>query len=97
MEKYTETITLHLMAKKYHSDEEYEYSTSTTDMSDYGYIPITTKDIEVSIDIPEDFDPVNGHIDSLKAEKQKIAAEAQLKMNNLEEQIQSLLAIECDS
>ena len=33
-------------------------------------------------------------IDALRAEKQNIAAEAQVQMNNLDERIQSLLAIE---
>jgi len=50
--------------------------------------------MEVSMDIPDNFDLTNSHIDILKAEKQKIYAEAQIKTNNLEEQIQSLLAIE---
>jgi len=36
-------------------------------------------------------------IESLKAEKKNIGAEAQVKINNLDGKIQSLLAIECDS
>lgn len=55
---------------------------------------ITVGSMEVSIDIPDDFDITNAHIEILRAEKQKIHAEAQVKTNNLEEQIQSLLAIE---
>jgi len=47
-----------------------------------------TVDIELKDDIAQE------HIDILKAQKDSIAAEAQIKMNNLEEQIQSLLAIE---
>jgi len=52
---------------------------------------------EIEMEVPEGFDPTQPHIDLLKAEKQRLAAEAQIKMNNLDEQIQSLLAIECDS
>jgi len=58
---------------------------------------ITVNKMEVSMEVPEGFDPNQPHIDMLKAEKNKIAGDAQIKMNNLEEQIQSLLAIECDS
>ena len=39
----------------------------------------------------------DGHIDILKAEKQRIQAEAHLKAENIEEQIQSLLCIEDQS
>ena len=46
----------------------------------------------VTVELKEDITPEK--IDALKAEKDKIAAEAQIKMNNLEEQIQSLTAIE---
>ena len=46
----------------------------------------------VTVDIKDDV--TQEHIDILKAQKDEIAAEAQIKMNNIEEQIQSLLAIE---
>jgi len=46
----------------------------------------------VTVELKDDITPEK--IEALKAEKDKIAAEAQIKMNNLEEQIQSLLAIE---
>ena len=61
------------------------------------YMPddaIVLRSMEVEMSIPEDFDYVNPQIDILKKEKQRINVEAQLKVNNLEEQIQSLLAIE---
>lgn len=93
MKTHTETIKFYLMAKLW-TDGEVQYNTFSIDMSEYGYILVTTKEVEVLIDIPEGFDPVTGQVDSLKKEKQKIGAEAQLKMNNIDEQIQSLLAIE---
>ena len=93
MSTHIQKAELYLMAQKGHNDD-YIYSICQCDMSEYGYIPVAIKEFELSFDIPDDFDPVNGHIDALKAEKQKIAADAQVKMNNLEEQIQSLLCIE---
>ena len=94
MAKHTETIEMILHVRKDDWEDEYKYSVFSSDMSACGYIPILAKEIEVTFDIPDGFDPVNAHIDTLKEEKQKIAAEAQVKMNNLEEQIQSLLCIE---
>ena len=50
--------------------------------------------MEVTMEIPEDFDINSAHIDILKAEKSKIQAEAHLKAENLEMQIQELMMIE---
>ena len=90
MKTITETVKLYLH-QDMHSDK---HTIFQTDMSEYGYILVSYKDVEITMDIPEGYDKNTAHIDSLKAEKQKIAGDAQLKMNNLEEQIQSLLAIE---
>lgn len=95
MKTVTKTHTIYLTAKKI--GREYSYGIELVDMSEYGYINVETKEIELSMDVPEGYDPVTGHIDALRDEKQKIGAEAQVKINNIEEQIQSLLAIECDS
>lgn len=95
MENVTKKHTIYLTAKKIGG--KYSYGIEMVDMSEYGYITVETKEIEVSMDVPEGYDPVNGHIDALRDEKQKIGAEAQVKINNIEDQIQSLLAIECDS
>jgi len=55
---------------------------------------ITVGSQEITMEIPEDFDINTAHIDILKAEKSKIQAEAHLKAQNLEDQIQALLCIE---
>ena len=91
MKTITKTETAYLHLSKYIDGE---YVVYMTDMSEYGDVLVATQEIEFSIDIPEDFNPNNARVDSLKAEKQKIAGDAQIKMNNIEEQIQSLLAIE---
>ena len=95
MEKQTLTHTFYLAS--FNAGGNFSYCINPTDMTEYGYQTIATKEVEVEIDFPENFDPVNCHIDALKEKKQAIAAKAQVDMNNLEEQIQSLLAIECDS
>lgn len=89
METITKTIYLNAVPSDF-EDGGYRYSMLDFDRDD----GINVGSIEVSIDIPEDFDLNSAHVEILKTEKNKIYAEAQLKCNNLEEQIQSLLAIE---
>lgn len=48
----------------------------------------------IEVDIPDDFDPTPGRIATMKAEKQRILAEAHVKAENIEEQIQKLLCLE---
>ena len=49
---------------------------------------------EIEIDIPDDFDPTPIQIEKLRKEKQRILAEAQVKANNIDQQIQEMLCIE---
>jgi len=49
---------------------------------------------ELEVDVPDDFDPIPGRIDTLRKKKQEILAEAQAKANNIEDQIQRLLSLE---
>lgn len=57
---------------------------------DYVYIG----DHELEAEIPDDFDPIPGKIEVLRKEKQRIQAEAHVKAENIEAQIQELLCIE---
>ena len=56
------------------------------------YALVTTATVEV--EIPDDFDPVPQRIATLKNERQRILAEAEVKANNIEDQIRRLLCIE---
>ncbi len=49
---------------------------------------------EFEVEIPDNFDPITGVIATLKAEKQKVLADAHVKAKQIDDQIQSLLAIE---
>ena len=46
------------------------------------------------VEIPDNFDPNPAKIATLRAEKQRIQAEAHVKAANIEQQIQELLCIE---
>ena len=49
---------------------------------------------EFNVDIPDNFDPITGVVAALKAEKQKVLADAHVKAEQIEDQIQRLLCIE---
>jgi hypothetical protein len=55
---------------------------------------VMVREIEVEADIPDDFDPRPQQIAALRGQKEKLQAEAQLKINNIDEQIQKLLCLE---
>jgi hypothetical protein len=71
-----------------------EYMIYGCDMSEYQYVLVNTHHVDVEMAIPDGYDKTGYRIGQLKAEQQSIAGDAQIKMNNIEEQIQSLLAIE---
>jgi hypothetical protein len=64
---------------------------SDTDLSKSGFTYVG--EAEITLHILDDDKIVANKIDALKAEKQNVIAEAQLKANKIEERIQSLLAI----
>ena len=49
---------------------------------------------EFETEIPDDFNPLPAKIEILRQEKQRIQAEAHVKAENIEQQIQELLCIE---
>lgn len=79
---------------KYEWDSEPQYAIWRCDMSDNGPEYVCIGEREFETEIPDDFDPRPSQISALRKAKQEILADAQLKVNNIEEQIQSLLCIE---
>ena len=82
-EQKTMTIYLHL-------DKWDNLSTATMDLSDHGYIMITSK--EVTFDA-ENLDPSKIRqlrIDSLEKNKKALLSDAQVKADDIDEQIQRL-------
>ena len=73
-------------------ETEYRYSIHSTDMSDYGYTLVTEK--TVSFDLPPESLMLNKEITMLNRKAQKIKAEAFVATEKINNQIQSLLAIE---
>jgi hypothetical protein len=57
-----------------------------------GYIPAGTATL--TIEVPDDFDPRMGVVDALKDQKQKLMAEFQSRINEIDKQISQYTAIE---
>jgi hypothetical protein len=74
-----------------------EYFIFQSEMSSHGYVTVATTDADVSFEVPDDYDKTAEHIAILEEEKNRINAEAYVKTENIEHQIQSLLAIEDQS
>lgn len=53
--------------------------------------------VEVDIDVPEFTQEqfTNGYVEQLREVKEKLKADTQIKIQSLDEQIESLLALEC--
>ena len=73
---------------------KYEFTVFQSDVSGYGYFLVCKKEIEVTADIDDNFSIDAAEIASLKEQKKKIQAEANKKIVEIEERIQSLLCIE---
>lgn len=73
--------------------EEYKFSWhSLKDMSICNYIYVMPHELE--IDIPDDFNPIPDEIENYRKEQTRIRAEAEQKINMLEDQIGKLSCLE---
>ena len=48
---------------------------------------------EITMQVPDDFDPVDSFVGNMRDEQEKLKAECSLKVDNIEQQIQSMLAL----
>lgn len=55
------------------------------------YSPI--REVEIEVDVPDDFDPRPGIVEGMREQKKRILSDAQIKANQIDEQIQQLLSI----
>jgi len=91
MAKIQITTLLHMQAPAY-GETEPTFRLYPFDMSRHGCALIGERTVEV--DVPEEFDPKPALINALREEQAEIRAEAQGKVNRIEERIQSLLCLE---
>ena len=92
-----ETITIYVQARKFQHENEFtiEYSTTKSKSNDYTiYILVETLKVEVPKITASNEVLTLEQVEQLREVKSKLQAEAQVQINNIDEQINSLLAIE---
>lgn len=75
-------------------DGQIDFSLYYSDMSQYGETALMEKDVTVEFELPDDFDLTTAEVEALKKQKQQVQAEAQVRINLIDEKIQRLLCIE---
>lgn len=88
-------ITMFIRAtwNKYAGDSgAFQYDVCNSDMTEYGYVMVDERELEFESPVEQDLKM--RVIQSLKAKKEKKRAEAQAELNEIDEEIQELLAIE---
>lgn len=93
--KRTSQIELFLHARKDWEGKDY-YSAFQSDMSGttgFGFVVAKTT-VDVDFEIPDDFNLNVEMVNALRKQQKSIQAEAQMKLTQIEDQIQRLLCIE---
>ena len=90
--------TMYIQAEKQTWNNEFEVKVNAYhNTSDKYSIVIDIDEVEVEVEVPvftqEQF--TNGHVEQLRALKEKLKADTCLQIQSLDEQIESLLALEC--
>lgn len=91
------TITIFTQARKWRSDKEFtiEHNTIEHETSEYAlYITLDEQSVEVNTVDTDSEKLTLAHIEYLKSLKIKVHAEAQIKQQNLDIQINDLLALD---
>lgn len=88
------TIKAFLHYHKYDWQDNPTYEVFPNDMSTIGPQYVLIKKIDVEVEIPDNFDPRPQQVAALRKEKQNILSETNVKVANIDEQIQKLLCIE---
>ncbi|WP_145494948.1 hypothetical protein [Yersinia massiliensis] len=93
------TTTIYIHTNPYSTSKDDRFTVHTCDMSQGGsaYVLLETREITIPFDEPDPFEIISKHVDSLRSEKKKIAAESYHKQSLIDDQIQALLCIEHDT
>jgi len=80
---------------KYAWDDKPTYSFYTFDPTEHmGTETVVLMEHSFYVEVPDNFDPRPGQVAALKAKKEKVQAEFSKRVMELDEQINSLLALE---
>ena len=79
---------------KYSWSDEIDFELCPCDMTSTSKDYALISEHEFEVEIPDDFDPRPQQVASLKAEKQKVMADCQVKIDAIDDQISRLTCIE---
>jgi hypothetical protein len=91
--------TLYIQAEKYSFDDEFSVTVSTfKSESDQSRTVVDIAEHEIELEVPDlDQNKLTlAHIDQLKKMKVKVMAENEIRLVNIEGEIQKLMALECE-
>tara|TARA_R110002126_G_scaffold272267_1_gene416413 strand:+ start:278 stop:559 length:282 start_codon:yes stop_codon:yes gene_type:complete len=87
------TITAHLHYRKYHFDEQGTFELFSVNLGDSdGRTYVGPREVEV--DVPENYDPRAQQIAALEKQKQKVMADFQKTVTEINARISNLQALE---
>lgn len=88
------TVKTFLHWQKYAWEDVASYVFFCSDMTKHSPDRALIREMEVEVEIPDNFNPAPQQIEALRSKKREVLAETEVKVQNLDEQIQRLLAIE---
>lgn len=87
------TIKGYVTCTQYGWDDKPTFSFYGFDPTGYDTSTVKVMEHEFEVEVPDDFDPRPGQVAALKAQKEQIQAEFAAKVKQIDDQINSLLAI----
>lgn len=87
------TIKGYITCTQYAWDDKPSFSFYSFDPTGYDSSTVKVMEHEFEVEVPDNFDPRPGQVAALEAKKKEIQAEFAAKVKQIEDQINSLLAI----
>ncbi|CNE10384.1 hypothetical protein [Yersinia kristensenii] len=90
------TTTLYIHVNPHPSSKDNRFVIHSCDMSQIvpAYTLLDTREITIDFNEPDPFEIISKQVDSLRSQKEQIAAESHRKLSQIDDQIQALLCIE---
>ncbi|AJJ03392.1 hypothetical protein BZ21_748 [Yersinia pseudotuberculosis] len=90
------TATLYIHTNPYSRTKDDRFIVHACDMSHYSEkcVLLETREITITFNEPDPFEIISKKVDSLRSQKEQIAAESHRRLSLIDDQIQALLCIE---
>lgn len=87
------TIKGYITCQQYDWDDKPTFSFYSFDPTSYDTSTVKVMEHEFEVEVPDNFDPRPGQVAALKAKKEQMQAEFASKVKEIDDRINSLLAI----